>query len=188
MRRVALPAFFLLAASCAPAPPTAPDTSEDGWGPSLSERDGPPKKPVAPRALPIAESKRERWARADEMPKLSLLSGRSPSEHLDGVFDRTVMVDAAVSGYRTLTATTTMVAGALIVQRHHPRGAERVIAYFIMEKLEKGARPHARDWRFLVVDEKLRVAADQQLSLCARCHADAPFNGLFGVGRAPDAP
>jgi hypothetical protein len=109
------------------------------------------------------------------MASLQEITGRSPSEHLDGRFDRSVLVSASASAYATLTASTKLPPDALVVQRHHPRGAERTVAYFVMQRQEKG-------WRFLVLDEKLRVAAEKNLRLCARCHADAPFDGLFGPG------
>jgi hypothetical protein len=139
-----------------------------------------------PRALPIPEAQRKTWARASELASLRMVPGRSQSEHLDGVFDRTVLVSETLSSYGALTPTTTVPAGALVVQRHHPRGDERTVAYFVMEKLATGTSKATLDWRFLVVDEKLRVAAQENLRLCGRCHADAPYAGLFGVAVEQD--
>ena len=151
----------------------------------MDEHNLPRPKPVVPRARPIPESQRTIWSRAAEIDTLTVVSGRSASEHLDGVFDRTVAVNAAAAGYGALTASGTFPPGALLVQRHHPRGADRVVAYFVMEKLAKGTAPNARDWKFLVLDERLRVAAAEKLTLCSRCHADAPFSGVFGLAAPP---
>jgi hypothetical protein len=120
-------------------------------------------------------SERQRWNRADELDQLDVVQGRTPSEHLDGVFDRTVLVNASARSYRTLSRSTVLPSGALVVQRHHLRGEDATAVYFVMERLPSG------NWTFLVVDRELRVAAAQHLERCARCHADAPYNGLFGV-------
>lgn len=175
----AAPIALLLLLACAPEP-QAP-AGEDGWGPTLAEVGEPRRAHVVPRALPIPESERTRWEHADALPDLRAVAVRSRSEHLDGVYDRTVLVNAAAGAYENLTRGSAALPGALVVQRHHPRGAESVVVYFAMERLAKGSRPAARDWRFLVVDETLRVAASDNLQPCARCHADAPFDGLFGI-------
>ena len=172
-------AILLLAACSTPAhPPSA--TADDGWGPSLDDDNAPRTKPVVPRALPIPVSQRKRWTRADEIAALTVLNRRTPSEHLDGILDRTVAINALARDYATLTRTTAMPEGALIVQRHHPRGSDQTSVYFVMERRAPGTDKTTRDWRFLVLDAELRVAAEKNLALCARCHVDAPNNGLFG--------
>lgn len=178
MRRVAPAALILLVVGCTPALTREHPTGDDGWGPSANER--PRAQVVEPRALPIPEAQRTRWSGADALASLTEVAARSPSEHLDGVFDRTVLVSPTLA-YGALTAHTIVAPGTIVVQRHHPRGDERTVAYFVMEKVT----PAALGWRFLVVDEKLRVAAHENLELCTRCHADAPFGGLFGVPAEP---
>lgn len=162
---------------------------EDGWGPTLAEAGEPRRAHVVPRALPIPESERKRWEHADELAQFRAVAIRSPSEHLDGVYDRTVLVNAQAGAYENLSRGSSPPPGAVIVERHHPRGEEQTVVYFAMERLPKGSAPATRDWRFLVVDEGLRVAAVENLAPCARCHADAPYDGLFGIAVLPiDAP
>ena len=184
MRRAVWTAVILLVAACSSAPVQS-NLGDDGWGPSHDDAAPPRKRPVAPRALPIPEGKRQPYARASEIANLKEIPGRSQSEHLDGVFDRSVWVSEQAAGYLALTPGTVMAPGALIVQRHHPRGSDRTVAYFVMEKLAQGSQSETRDWRFLVLDDELRVAAEKNLQLCGRCHADAPYNGLFGIAEDP---
>ncbi len=169
------------ALGCTHVPPPGP-TGEDGWGPSLADGAPRPRPHVVPRALPIPEGERKPWEHAAALPSLTALPHRSPSEHLEGLYERTVLVNEAASGYALLTLTTALAPGALLVQRHHRRGSDEAVSYFVMERLAPGASRTTRDWRFLVVDTQLRVAATSNLELCARCHADAPFDGLFGLG------
>lgn len=190
VRRAIAPAVILLAISSCTQTPIQRSLGDEGWGPSMDEQAPPRKKVVVPRALPIPVGQRKPWARGGEISALHEVTGRSRSEHLDGIFDRTVLVSMPPGTYPSLTPSMAIPAGTLVVQRHHPRGAERTEAFFVMEKLTAGASPSTHDWRFLVLDTELRVAAEKNLRLCGRCHADAPYNGLFGVSwdEAEDAP
>ena len=121
-----------------------------------------------------------------ELPKLVTIGTRTPSEHFDGRFERTVLVNDAASAYERLTATTVIPQGALVVQRHHPAGSDSVAVYYVMEKVAANpggpGSPAKEQWKFFIVDEALRVAG-RDVALCARCHAEAPFDGLFGIGK-----
>lgn len=160
--------------------PRAP-IGDDGWGPSLrgeSFAAPEPAPPPAPRARPIPEEKRQPWAHAAVLDQLVDLRVRGASEHDDDRYERTLRVSPdQADAYRHLTQATVMPAGTVVVQRHHEPGQEAVAIRYAMVK-EEGA-PSA--WQFVVLDETLRVAADAQLTLCARCHREAPFHGLFGI-------
>jgi hypothetical protein len=153
---------------------------DDGWGPSFRggepapDADGPAP---APRAQALPPGARSRWAHADELPSLAQIGGRERSEHLDGAYERTVVVNDAAAGYAHLTAGTRFPPGALVVQRHH--AGDEVVAYYVMERVEAPEDDPLGGWRFSVVDPALRAAATE-MSLCARCHREAPFGSLFG--------
>lgn len=175
LRRAATLLATVAAGGCADPPRAA--YGDDGWGPSLRPGHEAPRdesRPPAPRARPIPEAERTRWPRADELPTLAQIGGRAPSEHLDGAYERTVMVDAGAAGYANLTIATRFAPGALVVQRHH--AGDEVVALYVMERLAPGDEG---DWRYGVLDPALRLASTDT-TLCARCHQEAPYQGLFG--------
>jgi hypothetical protein len=172
-------AALVLAGCAAPAPLPVGD---DGWGPSDDHATARPPLAAAPRARTIPAAKRKRWSGADGLSSLHAIALRTPSEHLDGRFERTVLVNDLANAYERLAVTTIMPKGALVVQRHHLRGSDETSVYFVMEKTSDDDT-----WRFLVVDAQLRVAAHAALDACARCHVEAPHRGLFGVA-VPSAP
>jgi hypothetical protein len=49
---------------------------------------------------------------------------------------------------------------------------------FVMTRLEDTS------WDFGLVDEKGMLVAEPSSALCARCHAEAPYEGLFGLPAA----
>ena len=170
----------LVAGACAPpSPPTSFDG--EGWGPS---GDGSPAggvdlrasaPPPVPRPTALPAAARQPWPHAAEVASLSLVPGRGPSEHLDGAVERTVLVNEAASGYLHLVRGRPLPAGAIVAQRHHPRGSEDVTSWYVMRK-DKGER-----WSFWVLDPELRVATTREaVAPCARCHVEAPYQGLFG--------
>lgn len=165
--------------ACGESTPPRSPTGDDGWGPTLrgeSFAAPEPTPPPAPRARPIPEEKRQPWAHAAR--KLTALELRGASEHDDDRYERTLSVSPEqVERYRHLTQGTVMPAGTIILQRHHEPGQEAVAVRYAMVKKE--GPPDA--WQFVVLDDALRVAADAQLTLCVRCHQEAPFNGLFGL-------
>jgi len=166
---------------CGEARPASSPVGDDGWGPSLRGQTfaaAEPTLPTAPRARPIPADQRARWAHADSIAHLVDLEVRGPSEHDDARYERTLRISAAqAEAYRHLTLGTVMPTGTVIVQRHHEPSSEEVTGRYAMVKVE--GEPDA--WTFVVLDQAMRVAADEQLTLCGRCHGDAPFHGLFGI-------
>lgn len=161
-------ALALLTVSCASPPPAPELVDQGGW-------DAPPPvnavpSVTAPRALPPAE--RPAFP-AEHLQGLTLASDRVASEHLGGDLERTVWVNAAAGDYRRLLPTTSFPPGATVVAKHHPPDVDRVVSLYVMQKTESG-------WRFEVLDPALRRAVLEAPPSCARCHAEAPYDGIFG--------
>ncbi|MEM1028912.1 MAG: hypothetical protein AAF928_07145 [Myxococcota bacterium] len=174
-------------AGCAKTPPPAGATlmADDGWGPTV---EGPVVAgsddvvpPPARRPRATVPSERTRWAHADRLAKLATAVGRAPSEHGDGSLERSTLVTPEQrTTYLGLTRATRMPPGTLIVQPHaDPTRPDDISFYFAMMKNDTGADA----WAYVVLDRALRVAADDRLDMCARCHDEAPYQGLFGPPR-----
>lgn len=167
-------------AACA-EPLPRPVDADDGWGPSLPGPSAPAPLPDAPRPRAIDPAARQRWERADEIGTLTAVAGRGRSDHLDGSFARSVLINEAAAGYLVTGAPNEpFPEGALIVQAHIGAGSGLPGPYFAMLKGAAGSAPAQRDWEFLVLDAKLRVAARGSIEPCARCHLEAPRDAVFG--------
>ena len=62
------------------------------------------------------------------------------------------------------------------------RRAREPSVYFVMTKRAAGYDPGGGDWEYLVVVGSGHVEERGKLALCARCHAEAPHDRLFGGG------
>lgn len=157
-------------AACSPAPPGRAPGADPGWAdsPRGTER-------AAPRP-------REHWDLAAQLAPLRPATRRSRSEHLGGDLDGEVLASPS-SGYPLRGPGSAAPAGATLVERLY--GAERPdpVAYFVMVKHAPGYDPAGSDWEYLVVTPDAQVEDRGKLPLCARCHAEAPHDRLFGGGR-----
>jgi hypothetical protein len=70
------------------------------------------------------------------------------------------------------------------VEAHRVRGSAALSGYFVMTKRHAGFDPEGDDWEYLVLDPSAAVVERGKLPLCARCHAEAPRDHLFGSGPA----
>ncbi|MEQ9322593.1 MAG: hypothetical protein RIF41_25735 [Polyangiaceae bacterium] len=156
--------------------PKPKPVSSDGWGPTGHGLDAAPtaaSRPAVPRATAIPAAKRVAWPRAAELDAFTAVAGRGPSEHLSGRYERRVRVNDRAAGYVELVPHRALPVGAVVAQSHHASGSEAIASWYVMEKTPDG-------WRFVVLDPERRVAAHEDLEPCARCHAEAPHDGLFG--------
>ena len=100
-----------------------------------------------------------------------------------GVGDWSVQVraePAVVALYRSLDGGTAFAPGSVLVAFHRTAGGEAG-PVFAMTKDQVGS------WGFMAVDASGHLDPSADLELCARCHAEAPFGGLFGVRPPPVA-
>jgi hypothetical protein len=104
---------------------------------------------------------------------------RTRSEHLGGDLDGEVLASAA-SGYPLRGPASTAAVGATLVERLSAPGGTDPIVYFVMVKHPPGYDPSGDDWEYLVVAPDAHVEERGKVPLCARCHAEAPHDHLFG--------
>lgn len=172
-------ATSLAAPGCRPTPLLLDPNAEaevpqpQAAAPNTGRREPPP-----PTVL--AESKRRRWAHAPASGDLLAVPGRERSEHGSGAYERTVQVDRGFASYLAIAGLRHVPEGTTVLERLHPVGGASVDAVFAMRKMASGSAPWAGDWEFAVLDPLLRVAVEGDLSACARCHLEAPHDGLFG--------
>ena len=102
-----------------------------------------------------------------------------PSQHLAASGEGEILTDDAARAYTTLPPGRELAAGATALERH-PSAA----VVFAMVKRQPGYDRDGGDWEYLVVTTDGRVEQRGKLALCARCHAEAPHDHLFGGGRS----
>lgn len=123
------------------------------------------------------------WDLGAELPRMHRTATRAPSEHLTGEADAEVLCNDAARPYPALGPSAQIAPGAAVVERIFARGGEAVVTYFAMVKRPAGYAPGDGDWEYFVIGADQKVEERGRLGLCARCHADAPHDHLFGTGR-----
>jgi len=109
---------------------------------------------------------------------------RVRSEHLSGELEGEVLAGPAGGTYPVLGPRSALAPGATLVERlFDPHGGAEPAAYFVMVKRAPGYDPAGGDWEYLVLGAAGRVEDRGKLPLCARCHAEAPHDRLFGGSR-----
>jgi hypothetical protein len=147
-------------AACA-RPPAGPAPRERGaWADAPAPSASAPPRP------------QERWDLA-QLKALRPVGARARSEHLSGDFEAEVLAGA---GYPRGAQPP----GALVAERLFDTGKAASALYFVMVKRPTGFDPAGDDWEYLVVTEDGRVEERGKMPLCARCHAEAPHDHLFG--------
>jgi hypothetical protein len=98
--------------------------------------------------------------------------------HAGGRFDADVYVTPSAKD--AAFGTGPIEPGTLLVMDQVPHGKGGDGPTLMMEKRAAGFDPAHGDWRYVVVDG-VRVE-DGPLSLCARCHDEAPHDHVFWLG------
>lgn len=146
--------------------------------PGVSDRA--PEAPSRPKKTQTPAD--ETWEHASDLSTFKLVDDRIlPSRgHNPPFWSGTVRVNDALAGaYFDLGPSSQISAGAVAVESH--QGAQGgATPHFVMTKREPGFDPQGGDWEYLIVDTDGRVQSRGVLPLCARCHADAPHDHLFG--------
>lgn len=161
-------------AACSAAPPPARRAAEgtDGWVDPSTPRPAAPAKPAVV----------ERWDLEAQLKALRPVTKRARSGHLTGELEADVLAGSAGT-YPKMGPETRLASGATLVERLFEPGAPTPSAYFVMVKRAPGFDPAGNDWEYLVVAPNGQIEQRGALPLCARCHAEAPHDRLFGAGR-----
>lgn len=99
------------------------------------------------------------------------------SQHLQGEHDAEVLVNEAATGYPELGPSRQPPVGAMFVEALYVPNRVDVATYFVMVKR---ASPTGSEWEYAVVSNTGMIERRGALTLCARCHAEAPHDHLFG--------
>lgn len=128
-----------------------------------------------------APRRAERWDVQAQLRALHTAVPRARSEHLGGDLDGEVLA-TATSGYPSRGPASTAAVGTTLVERLFEHAGTDPAVYFVMVKHAPGYDPSGDDWEYLVVTPDGHVEQRGKIALCARCHAEAPHDHLFGGG------
>ncbi|MEZ4311320.1 MAG: hypothetical protein R3F14_25030 [Polyangiaceae bacterium] len=180
-RAALLAGLAFTAALVACGPPTEPVGPHPGK--STRPAGGPTVAPP-PTALPPA-----RWARWDELASWRVAIPRAPSQHLAADHDAETLASPEAPAYPPRGPARAPGPGAALVQRlYAPEGTTPEL-YFVMSRPSVApAAPAASSapapaWDFAILDAAGFVTEVGSIPACARCHAEAPHDGLFGRAR-----
>jgi hypothetical protein len=94
-----------------------------------------------------------------------------------------VLVNDQAAAYPALGPNRPLDPGAILVEAHFAPGASDPSVLFAMAKRAPGFDPEGGDWEYLIVEPSGTIVRRGKLPLCARCHAEAPHNFIFGGPR-----
>ena len=166
--------------ACASMAPTA------GCGqPAASNR---PRSARAPAPPPVQSL--GRWEHADAARGFRSVA-RVRSQHIgNGSTEAEILANDVAAAYPELGPTRRLPAGSVLLEQLRPAGNGAVSAWFAMVRSPADAgAPTAGPgrWQFLVVRPDGELLA-RDPPACARCHAEAPLDGVFGPPHEQRAP
>lgn len=145
------------ATACSPTPPAGAAAPT----PSTPARGAPPRRFWSQ----FAESQSWPTSTADWFPSKG---------HYGGTSEGLVRVaPAALAAYRELTLGAKLETGTTLVMLHRSRASGKPGPVHVMQRLERG-------WEYWLLSPDGAIESQGDLPLCARCHADAPADGVFG--------
>jgi len=138
----------------------------------------PAPRSATPRTAAIAE----RWDLEAQLRALRPVIKRGRSGHLTGELDADVLAREAGT-YPMIGPESRLPPGATLVERLLEPGGTAPAAYFVMVKRAPGFDAAGGDWEYLIIAPSGKIEQRGILPLCARCHAEAPHDRLFGGAR-----
>lgn len=161
-------------------------------GPAPSSRRGDTESPAASKpsvsssstgAGSPAEQTGGHFELAGKLSSLRRATPRARSQHLTGDLEAEVLANERASAYPSLGPDRPLTAGATLVEVHFAPGSSDPSVLFAMIKHPPGFDPEGGDWEYLIAEPSGAIVRRGKLALCARCHAEAPHNYIFGGPR-----
>lgn len=164
----------LLGGACTPTveSQSSSATNPSGW----SSNDPDAQGQAAPKAT---QDKPTRWEHMDALASFRKAGARAKSQHLQGDREAEVLVNEAAAAYPTLGPARPLGPGSVLVEALYGTNQTEVAMYFVMMK-SSGSNS---EWEYAVVSNTGMVERRGALTLCARCHAEAPHGQVFGRPR-----
>jgi hypothetical protein len=125
------------------------------------------------------------WERWSEAPAYRLAVARTASQHLAADLEAETLANEVAAAYPDLGPQRTLPPGSVVVQRLFEPGAHDPAVIFAMVKRAPALPEAAAEsaWEFLVLETSGLVQERGALGTCVRCHAEAPYDMLFGRAR-----
>jgi hypothetical protein len=102
--------------------------------------------------------------------------------HFAGRWNAQVSVnDAARPSYANVVGSTRFAEGSLLVKRHVAATTSAPGPTFAMAKRAPGFFTEGGDWEYIALDADGRLQERGKLASCARCHAEANADNVFGL-------
>lgn len=102
--------------------------------------------------------------------------------HFAGRWTAEVAANAlAAPLYAELAPSTKFTVGSVLVKKHALASSSAPGPTFALVKREAGFFPEGGDWEYVALDAEGRVEDRGRLALCARCHAEASADWVFGL-------
>lgn len=102
---------------------------------------------------------------------------------MGGDLEAEVLANDEAKAYPPLGPQGALPPGAVLVEAHYRTGSTEPVVLFAMAKQPPGFDPEGGDWEYLIAEPDGLISERGHLPLCARCHAEAPHDHLFGPAR-----
>jgi hypothetical protein len=102
--------------------------------------------------------------------------------HFGGQWTAEISLNEAASQvYANLAPSSRFSTGSLLVKKHALTSSAAPGPIFAMAKRDAGFFPEGGDWEYVVLDAEGHLEDRGRLTLCARCHAEANADWVFGL-------
>lgn len=102
---------------------------------------------------------------------------------MNGDLESEVLANAEAKAYPSLGPSRLLAPGSVLAEPHYRPGSSDIVALFVMAKKPPGFDPDGGDWEYIIVEPTGVISQRGRIELCARCHAEAPNDHVFGIVR-----